>query len=737
MHSNPAVHFSVFLNKDVVIFDTARLGGTATAQSSPAPSGCAPVVISSSLLLPPRDRVLGLAFGPPFQSAPEGELDTHGPLWNCRLEPELQESSGTTKFHRITITSTFSVKRQDTSQISHSLITLRFGCALILTMAEYKDYYLLIQNWPFVRMLLHHVTGFGVQSAVSYIGKVLRLSTAKQAEAACQEDPRGLETLLMLRELIHNLVGTTWSLPSLTSFSGLVNQPPPLYTPRQSANSSPANTPQSKSSIHVRTQFLLKPPQSVDSLLCSAMQHVQTTCSLDFLSSVVSGCLACSRWSEYDVEGVFPNDYADFQRNPDVLKLRSPGLPDTDTEEDDGSSQDLGRGEDLVGSQTVGPDGILGTSPPPQRPVLHIATGKRLQLTEANLAANEAIPLVDETPNAPAVAAEEAPRRRVTRIVVLTDDEQHGASLLVICAFFFRPGKLAVCEHSSASKGVLPCVIASHSDSCAHPSFPIQWVSSLITAKKRQDVTAELHNRFSVENEVLVIDPRLLKVNLMRLEKTFSTADVVVSRENGEVREPDGPVFSVRKLDDVEILANEPIKKAIASAANAEKKSIGAVNAADCLENMIELYYHQALTYRTVVTGGLLKEASDAKPPTTSLSQSKQTLVLPGSGAMVLETGSTRSNERLEPPGSARVLSTSPRRLDGPAASPRSASPGGPVSPSGAVGGIPQQQASLNQQQEMARDAARRYNEAIRFFLGLEADATHLQLLSYISGLKP
>ncbi len=740
MHSNPAVHFSVFLNKDVILFDTSRVGlkerGAAAA-------------VAVSGLLPTRDRLVSLAFGPPFQSAPEGELDTHGPLWNCRLEPEIPigdaaaGSPGLGWFHRITVTSNFSVKRQDTSAVSHSLITLRFGCALVLTMAEYKDYHLFTQHWQFVRLLLHHVTNFGVQSAVSYIGRVLRLSTARHAEAQCQDDPRGIETLLVLRELAHNFVALPWSIPALTSFSGLVDRPPPLHTPKSSAQSSPAQTPQKGVRIH--TQFQQKPPQHVDQLLSAAMRHIQTTCSVDYLSAVISGCLACCRWEEYDMEGYFHNDYADYRRQPDMLLLRSPFEDEGEDSGDDASSQDLP--DVFAASNTMSPGGILDASPPatgdpnlrslpqesPQRSA-ELPSGKRLKLTEANLAVNFASSHAADDPNAAAGEQHtvDQTHRRCSRIVVLADDEEQGASLLIICAFFFRPGKLRFCEHNAASRGVLPCVIASFSDSPAHPSFPIQWVAH----RKRQEVMSDLHNRFSIENEVLLIDPRLLKVTLVRFEKNFSTADVVVSRENGDVTEFDGPVFTVRKLDDVDITPNASIKTAIAAAAQAEKKSIGAVNAAESLEGMMELFYHQAQTYRVVVDGGLLGGVDPTEEMLLDNTARNQQLL--GVGA----TGggdnvSSRSLENKQP-STASNNNNGNKSSSPPMASlsPHAGTSGRALSPMGAAASSgPQYPAAAHA--EAAKDAARRYNDSIRRLLGMDADASHLQLLSYISSLKP
>lgn len=760
MHANPVVHFSVFLNKDVFIFDTSRVGAKDRSPSA-APT--------SSGLLPSSDRLVSLAFGPPFQSSPEGSLDTHGPLWNCRLEPELGDrpspaastatssptsaASSPAWCHRITVTSTFSVKRQDTSPVSHSLITLRFGVALVLTMGEYKDYHLLTQHWPFVRMLLHHVTAFGVQSAVSYIGRVLRGSTAKQAEGQCQEDSRGIETLLALRELVHNFVALSWSLPSLTSFSGMVIRPPPLCTPKTSAQSSPAHTPQKQSSgLKVQTQFQQR-PQSVDLLLSAALKHIQTTCSLNFLSTVISGCLACSRWREYDMEGYVADDYADHQRQPDALQLRSPSYEDfdmADVDEDGDGSSGSGEGsldlpDDIAASNTMRPAGILETaaageaSPPPAG----LPPGKRLKLTEANLAANETLDstiLGDDALN-PAAAEEQPdgePRRRCPRIVVLADDDEHGAALLVICAFFFRPGKLAVCEHSAASRSVLPCVMASYTDSAAHPSYPIQWVAH----RKRQDVLNDLHNRFSIENEVLLVDPRLLKVTLVRLEKSFSTADVVVSRENGAVTEHDGPVFTVIKIDDVDITANEAIKTAIANSAQAEKKSIGAVNAAESFEGLMELYYHQAQTYKCVVDGGLLPDPEDLQAPAPHGATHL------GVGVGGGENASNRSLDHANPPPSTRThhsatshshATMSPRAVGVP---PRSPSPMGGGGGGEMAMGVPATGAQFPTSHaaaaaEAAKEATKRYNDAIGRLLGLGADATHLQLLSYIVGLRP
>jgi hypothetical protein len=325
----------------------------------------------------------------------------------------------------------------------------------------------------------------------------------------------------------------------------------------------------------------------------------------------------------------------------------------------------------------------------------------------------------------------------------VTDDEEHGASLLIVCAFFFRPGKLRVCEHNASPKGALPCVIACHSDSAAHPSYPIQWVPY----RKRQDLLSDLQNRFSVESEVLVVDPRSLKVTLTRFEKNYSTEDVLACRENGVVTEVDGPVFTVHKVDDVDITPNKVIKTALGHAARADKKSCGAVTATESLENMLELFFHQAQTYRIAVDGGLLRPVEELR--TAGIDDAHLTTLGQPRGLGLDPPVSSRS---LDPPLSTRSQQPSgagapatPTGSSAPSFSPRSRNVGGGggLSPGGKhVGGgagweaIPLAGAAATTREQAASEAARRYNESVSKVLGAGADASHLQLLSFIADRK-
>lgn len=432
--------------------------------------------------------------------------------------------------------------------------------AIKLTIYTASDYFLWLNNLPFLRMLLNcavRVTGEGM------------LKRSQQPAFRPNTFAPFKEEAVRLAGLVSNFLAADHRLPSLSA------------KPRKSL---PA--PQA-----FRNEY--------GSTIAEALQNTLKTLRKypEFLSAIIAGCISCSNWSDYiggggARDGVGQTNYGLYYHTelPATRASRSAkvvedenwrsgdeyDLPD-DCLSDTESNTTSGRATPFSG-QTSKPELVTGT----QAETADTALNNRQRK------------IFSQTPGG---------AWQSSRIVIVASEyEWRVWPILMVCIFFFKRGRLLSASDPNKFShlftdvdDLLPSYIAGVTDSLA-TAYAIQWVQK---ERLSADDMAQLFDPRNDEGTILIIDALNESVTRYELENSFVDSSEQIINDK---RYLSYATFATERKSALVLHCDETILRWVDDA-----EALAGTCAVDYyLQEQISRTYQRALLYEHLVKSSLL-----------------------------------------------------------------------------------------------------------------------------------
>jgi hypothetical protein len=463
------------------------------------------------------------------------------------------------------------------------------AAALIVQLTKEEDFILLMHHFGVVRTALNYITKESVSAVVRFFecfvmsGASAQHAVRQSLDAVHAENMASCEVLFgKLHCLFSNFFDHSNKLPALSSVLRKIAFDPPQRLP--------TSRPQS---------------YDVPSLVSEAILEMNRF-NCEFLSAVIAGCISVSQLCDYDLEGFTMHDFDDYFGSATAEELN-------DVRDFDFSSAENSRsGNSLSTPQPVSTRSLETPNP--------------LGMSTAAEYFESAVPKSEQVS---AVAAEGGPSqnrkgvstcggtrfnrlRREGRIVIVTTDVHQAKLLLVICAFFFKRGRVVTLEHDTCDEHPqFPCCVAGSARTVEFPSLPIQWVAE----EWNRDIHApKLCSSLNTEDCLLIIAPRSLMCRRLTFTKKFSTGDIAVERVGDKLIQPKSRnPFFCRVVEEETMVPNATIQGLVAALVGVENSRRrgkeadsarfggSALRMVDHLEEAIEVFFHQARTYEVLL----------------------------------------------------------------------------------------------------------------------------------------
>nr|CCC93286.1 conserved hypothetical protein [Trypanosoma congolense IL3000] len=498
----------------------------------------------------------------------------NGPLFNACFEQVRKR--GVLRYHRIKVASTFVALVVSENGELRAMQAKHTAVALVITCPPNAVHYdTLLQNFDsVVRYALHVSLDFAMWATQRFFLNLSRTTTAKDLVTDLEQHDRALETYNVVGSILVNALTFTAAVPRFhRSIQGI----PHAHLSRHVQQSFPA-FPAAASS----------PPQcqvgtsasDADVMVYDALYKLRNF-NEAFTSRVVAGLLSVSNWEGY---GIFHNTSGGngvsigeekLQHNPPHRRGQI-GRTSESTDVDDvyrdywrqmeESERRQREGDSVSSVCNAGVEMSSGL-------IEHHGDGSDLWKLEGGGGRELSSPLSSaqeyisnpvgagaETAG-PEVAACPLSSCRVGRVAIFCTNTHVAKLLMILAAFFMRDRRVVTSAESPDLSPFAGCV-----ESCAHSSLPVQWLREEYNRRRFERL---LCSPYTVENVVLIIAPRSLVCQRLRLQKTFSVGPILVERfgERHQVVHP----FRKRLLSSLKVLPDAVITNAVRTACRLQR----------------------------------------------------------------------------------------------------------------------------------------------------------------------
>lgn len=484
-----------------------------------------------------RDQLKKMAGNLGSSGSPE-----RGPLYQTHIVPAYD--SNEIKFIQLVMTTDFSTVVTSPSGARE----YRGAVALVFTIYDVCDYFLLMHSTPFLRTAFNMVLDFGVFLSIEFFENrsCFHKSNADSIQASTNS-PLGHVLAGQLDAALNALASYQMPLPTLSSKTTHI-----LHGPAGDR----------------------MPLIDSTSAVVEALERLQKY-DRAFLSKIIVACVAGSKWMDYiDVAGNAVNQTSyRFYRSDELPSTRAWRLQAVTQDAVHELSNELHQ----EGAAAAGEEHVGGATAVP--------LGSTLEWTGGGW--------------------------ENSRVIVLTQNETLGRYIMLVCAFFFKAGLLNTMEHSAIFRhslgpdvdSLISAVLAAR---CTHdtveaalqfPLFPVQWIPTNDLSPHEMELLLSCHSDDRTVSIVRLADNSVVRYQLAKAYKDHEsslgdTGSTIVIRR----------AFSSVHISRREVQADDTLIATI-------QQGLSDTKAAPLvfLEQRLELEYQKALLYEYLVRRGMLE----------------------------------------------------------------------------------------------------------------------------------
>lgn len=497
-----------------------------------------------------------------------------GPSYSARFEQVRKR--GVLRYHRIKIASTFVALVVSENGELRTIQAKHTAVAVVITCPPNTPHYdTLLQNFDSVlRYALHVSLDFAMWATQRFFLKLSRTAAFKELVAELEQHDRALETYSVVGAILANALTYTSPIPRICSGAS-VTVASSASERLQSSSHDPAVSP-------VRNSGVFSSNPNV--LVYEALRKLRGI-NERFTSRVVAGFLSVSCWEGYGLS----------YRNGTGICVCN-GIAEAQQQKGQQLNLSDGRSVGKAAGFKCDADDIYADywqfmeeeerqrEKEAHESLRNVSGGTNsdehepggdesdVWKSEPNADIPESQAAVTEERNSSPHATESATSgtsalscplslSRVGRVVIFCTDPEIAKCLMILAAFFMRDRRVIA---STTAPDMTP--FAGRVESCAHSSLPVQWLMEDYNPRRFERL---LCSPFTVENIVLVIDPRSLVCQRLRVHKTFSVSPILVERF-GE-RHPVVRPFQKLLLGNVRVASDAVITSALRLACKLHK----------------------------------------------------------------------------------------------------------------------------------------------------------------------
>lgn len=477
----------------------------------------------------------------------------HGPLYQTHIVPAYDSEE--LKFIQVVMTTDFStVITTPTGAREY-----RGAVALVYTVYNVSDYFLLMHSTPFLRTSFNMLLDFGMYLSIEFCENRNCYKSQTESGRAAVNSEEGHALGKKLDVALKALTSYQSPLPALSSKTTHILQG------------------------GVLGEHMALTDMTLTDSTSAVIEALERLVKYDkaFLSKIIVACVSGSRWMDYvDVGGNAVN-----QTN--YKCYRSDELPSTRAWRLNAVARDAV--EDIRDEMPEEPiqEDVRDDDVLPTGAASAIPFGATLDWTGGGW--------------------------ENSRIVILTQNESIGRCIMLICAFYFKAGLLVSMEHSAMFRhtlgpdadSLLSAVLAARCTSdpdsvmaaLEFPLFPIQWIPTNDLSPQELELLLSCH---SDDRTVSIIRLADNSVTRYQLAKTYSDQEAALG-DGGSlvaIRRTFSSVNISRRVLEVDDTIIATVNQGLQ-----DTKAAPLV----FLEQRLEMEYHKALLYEYLVRHGMLE----------------------------------------------------------------------------------------------------------------------------------